>query len=155
MAIHMIRLRLACAFAMLVATAGVASSASAADKQACTIILGDEGLLKPSVDLTALSSNGFGGRPAEATITATNSSYSVVVETPFGFTIAPPDGAANTIFDATVSGRGATDFLEIPDQIPIRIKRGTTALAINLTATKLAGSFSSGNYRAETTIRCE
>jgi hypothetical protein len=155
MAILMIRLRLAGALVMLVAAVVTTTPAGAANKQACTIIVGDEGILKPSVDLTALSSKGIGGRAGEATITATNSSYSVVVESPYGFTMAPPDGAANTIFDATISGRGATDFFEVSDQIPVRIKRGTTALSINLTATKLAGNFTSGNYRAETTIRCE
>lgn len=155
MAIHLIGLRWFCAVATSAAAVVAATSAGAANKQACTIILGDEGVLKPSVDLTALSSSGIGGRPAEATITATNSSYSIVVESPFAFSIAPPDGAANTIFDATISGRGATDFFEVPDQVPIRIKRGTTALSINLTATKLAGNFTSGDYRAETTVRCE
>ncbi len=134
---------------------GVSDEARAANKHACTIIIGDEGILKPSVDLTVLSSKGTGGRAAEVTITATNSSYSMVVESPFGFTYAPPDAAANTIFNTTVSGRGATDFFEIPEREPVRIKRGTTSITIDLTATKLAGNFTSGDYRAETTIRCE
>ena len=129
--------------------------ATAQSRQSCTIMINEDGRLAPNADNTSLSSRNQGGRPAEVTVSATNSRYSVYLDKPFGFALAPPGGNDDVRFRVSYSGRGRVEFSRKPARIPTRIRRGDTRLTINMTADRLSGSFPGGNYRTGVTVRCE
>jgi hypothetical protein len=121
----------------------------------CEIIVTRNGMLVPNVGATVLGSANPGGLSGAAEVTATNSSFSLTAETPIGFAIGPVGASQDVTFSATVSGNGATAFLAEPGNIPVRIKKGTTSIEANLTATRISGAFPAGHYRADMILRCE
>ncbi|MEO0544707.1 MAG: hypothetical protein AAFY99_12910 [Pseudomonadota bacterium] len=134
---------------------GAPSHALAQNNQSCSLLILEDGTLAPNVGNTTLSSKNQRGRAAEVRVSATNSSYSIYIDKPLGFVVAPPGGNDNMQLSVTYSGRGKTDFLEKPSNESTRIKRGDTDLKIDLTATRFAGAFPGGDYRAGVTVRCE
>ncbi|MEO1702261.1 MAG: hypothetical protein AAFR71_09445 [Pseudomonadota bacterium] len=129
--------------------------ASAQSRQSCTLMVLEDGTLAPNASNQVLSSRNQLGRSAEVQVSATNSRYSVFINRPFGFVIAPQGGNDDMELEVTYSGRGQTEFLEKPSGESTRIKRGDTFLTIDMTARRLSGSFPGGNYRAGVTVRCE
>lgn len=121
----------------------------------CEIIVTRNGTIAPNVGASVLSSSGAGGLSGTAQITTTNASFSLVAETPAGFALGPVGGSQDVVFAASVSGSGATTFLQQPGNVPVRLKRGTTQVDAGLTASRLAGAFPAGHYRADLVLRCE
>ncbi len=140
---------LACALSV-----GVAS-AFAQSKQSCTIIINERGTMRPNPGASVLSSSTPGAKPGEAVVIATNSSYSVSVDAPLGFSIQPSGGSNNTRFEASMSAHGATNFFSVPSGVEQRIKRGQTDVTVNIKATRQGGSFPAGQYAATVVLRCE
>lgn len=145
----------AAASAVLAAFAMVSGNAEAQNRQACTIIVGDNGTLKANPGATTLSSSNAGGRSGSAIVSATNSSYELVVDAPFGFSFQPAGGSENTTFSASMSAAGATQFASVPSGVSRRIKRGQTEVTVDFAAKRNAGSFPAGNYTATVVLRCE
>ena len=131
------------------------TSALAQSRQSCTLIVLEDGTLAPNASNQVLSSKNHRGRSAEVQVSATNARYSVFIDKPLGFVIAPQGGNDNMQLSVTYSGRGQTEFVEKPSDIPTRIKRGDTFLDIDMTAERFNGSFPGGDYRAGVTVRCE
>ncbi len=140
----------------LAANAGISDAAAGkGNTNYCEIIVTRNGMLVPNVGATVLGSGNPGGLAGAAEVTATNSSFSLTAETPIGFAIGPVGASQDVTFTATVSGNGATAFLAEPGNVPIRIKKGTTSIEANLTATRISGAFPAGHYRADMILRCE
>lgn len=136
--------------------AGTATPAlSKSDKQSCTIMLLSDGRIGQSIDLVSLSSNAIGGQGALLDVTTSNGSYSLTVTAPVAFTVFPAGNAPNVLFDAMLSGYGASQFSAEPDGVPVKLKPGTTTVTVDLTATLLSGHFRTGDYQAQTTVLCE
>lgn len=133
----------------------VETNAAKGDNNACAIIIGRTGSMNVNPEANEISSIGWGGQPGEAQIVATNSSFNLSMDEPLGFSLAPPKGNDATVFKSTYSGFGATNFSQSPGNTKIRVKKGTTSITANLTATKTSGTFPAGQYRAELTLRCE
>lgn len=134
---------------------GAGNGGGAGGNNYCEIVVTRNGTIAPNVGATVLSSDGVGGLSGAAQVTATNSSFSLVAEAPSGFAIGPAGASQDVIFAATVSGSGATSFLQEPGNVPIRLKRGTTQVEAGLRASRLAGAFPAGHYRADLVLRCE
>ncbi len=147
-------------FAGLLAAAGFAlipNQASAQNnKHSCTIIVDNTpGIIRQNVDTTILASTQAGGQSARAQIIATNSSYRASIDAPSGFSVFPNYGSNNTVFSASFSSTGATNFLSAPDGVEQKIKKGTSNIEVHMSARRLGGSFPAGNYAATVTLRCE
>jgi hypothetical protein len=121
----------------------------------CTIFLLSEGTLQQSIDLQSLSSKLAGGQNARAFLISSNSRYEVSIHPPVGFSLSPPGAPASVLFDASMSGQGATVFAETPDDTPVRLRRGFTRIDADLVAAAMTGTFATGDYRATATLRCE
>jgi hypothetical protein len=125
------------------------------NNQFCAIIITSDGQLAASPEANELSSMTFGGRPGQAEIIATNSSYTLSIDAPLGFSLAPAGGNDSMLIRTSYSGFGATSFSATPGNVPIRLKRGSTTVSANMVATKTSSLFPAGQYRAELTLRCE
>lgn len=123
--------------------------------QFCAVIVGSDGQLAASPEANELSSVSYGGRAGQADVVASNSSYTLSVDVPLGFSLAPPGANDSLVMKASYSGFGATGFSATPGNIPIRLNQGSTTVLVNLVATKLTSLFPAGQYRAEIVLRCE
>ena len=131
------------------------TNAAKGSNQACAIIIGRTGTMNINPEANEISSIGWGGQPGEAQIVATNGSFNLAMDAPFGFSLAPPSGNDATVFKGSYSGFGATNFSQTPGNAKISLKKGTTSITANLVATRTSGTFPAGQYRAELTLRCE
>ncbi len=123
--------------------------------QFCAIIITSDGHLSAVPGGNELSSTSFGGRPGQAEIVASNSSYTLSIDAPLGFSLAPVGGNDSILVRTSYSGFGATNFSNTPGSVPIRIKRGSTMVSANMVAIKAYDPFPAGDYRANLTLRCE
>ena len=123
--------------------------------QFCAIMVSSHGQLSASPEQGELSSRAYGGRPGQVEVVATNSSYSLSIDSPLGFSLAPVGGNDSTVITTSFSGYGATNFSDVPGSMPVRLKRGATNVVAQFVATKSGGMFPAGQYRAELTLRCE
>lgn len=128
---------------------------AAAGQHYCAIIVSQNGILRPNIENTELSSRQMGGAPGVASVVATRSSYDISIDQTIGFTNAPAGGGDNTAFSATYSGYGAANFIETPGDVPVGIKKGTTTVETHFIATRTADAFPAGNYAGELVLRCE
>ena len=103
---------------------------------------------------TVFSSTATGGDSGEATITATDGSFTLTVSDPATFTSAPATGNDNVDFDAIVTGAGASSFT-IGDGAAGALGQGATTATVDLTAAKLSGTFAPGSYTATVVLTCE
>ncbi len=127
----------------------------AANPNSCTILIGGAGTLVANASRDALSSEFPGGIPGTAMIMTANSSYSLFYEAPDSFALQPSAFSGTAMFKGTVSGNGATNFLNIAAGQGIRLKRGTTNVVASLTASMQGSSFASGQYSTTAVLRCE
>lgn len=123
--------------------------------QFCAVVIGSDGLLASSPEADELSSVSYGGRAGQAEVVASNSSYTLSIDRPLGFSLAPIGANDSVVIKTSFSGFGATSFSATPGNIPVRLKQGSTTLSINLEATKTSSLFPAGQYRAEIVLRCE
>ena len=130
-------------------------SFNAANRNACTILVGGAGTMVANASRDALSSEFPGGIPGTAMIITTNASYSLFYEAPESFALQPSGFSGTAMFKGTVSGNGATDFLNVAAGQGVRLKRGTTNVAASLTASMQGNSFASGQYTTMAVLRCE
>lgn len=121
----------------------------------CQIMVTQPGALSPSFDGDKLSSRLPGGHSGFANITATRSSYRVVVEAPMAFTNMPNNGGNGVRFRASYSATGNTNFGRTKGGIAKKIRRGHTRIKTDLTAKRQGSSFPPGHYSAQITLRCE
>lgn len=129
-------------------------NAAANNRHFCMVIVGNPGSLAPAIGNVALSSKVAGGLAGSAQIIATNSSFSADIDAPLSFSNSPNLSGPVT-FEAEFSGNGATSFSAVPASGDVRIKRGTTNITADLTATIQGASFVAGQYQAELVLRCE
>jgi hypothetical protein len=129
--------------------------AAKAPKHSCQIIIQQNGKLVQNVGATKLSSQTNAGTPGLAEVTTTNGSYYLSVDRPNGFSAMPNGGNADVWFNASLSGRGKTNFSDTPGENRVKLKNGVTNVEVNLEASKLTGAFPAGHYRAELILRCE
>ncbi len=123
--------------------------------QFCAIMVNSHGQLSPSPEQAELSSIAYGGRPGQVEVVASTGSFSLSIDTPLGFSLAPVGGNDSTVIKASFSGYGSTNFSDVPGNVPVRLKPGATNVVAQLVATKNGGMFPAGQYRAELTLRCE
>jgi hypothetical protein len=123
--------------------------------QFCAIMVNSHGQLMPSPEQGELSSMAYGGRPGQIEVVASNSSFSLSIDNPLGFSLSPVGGNDSTMIRTSFSGYGATNFSDVPGNMPVRLKNGSTSVVAQLVATKNGGMFPAGQYRAELTLRCE
>ena len=121
----------------------------------CQIMVTQPGALSASFNGNKLSSKLPGGTPGVATITATRSSYKLVLEAPMAFTNMPSNGGDGVRFRATYSATGNTNFGRTRDGVAKKIKRGNTRIKTHLVAKRQGSSFPQGYYSAQVTLRCE
>jgi hypothetical protein len=131
------------------------SQSAKGGNQFCAVIVSSDGQLAPSPEADELSSTSYGGRAGQAEVVASNSSYTLAIDAPLGFSLAPSGANDSLVMKASYSGFGATSFSMTPGNIPVRLKQGSTTLSINLEATKTNSLFPAGQYRAEIVLRCE
>lgn len=127
----------------------------AAKLNSCTILVGGAGTLVANASRDALSSDFPGGIPGTAMIITTNASFSFFYEAPDSFALQPSSFSGTAMFKGTVSGNGATDFMNVAAGQGIRLKRGTTNVAASLTASMQGSAFASGQYTTMAVLRCE
>lgn len=121
----------------------------------CQIMVTQPGALSPSFTGNKLSSKLPGGHPGFANVTATRSSYKVVVDAPMAFTTMPGNGGDGVRFRASYSATGDTNFGRTRDGVARKIKRGHTRIKTHLVAKRQGSSFPHGQYSAQITLRCE
>lgn len=121
----------------------------------CQIMVTQPGTLSPSFNGNKLSSKLPGGHAGFANVTATRSSYKVVVEAPMAFTNMPSNGGDGVRFRASYSATGNTNFGRTRDGVAQKIKRGHTRIKTHLVAKRQGSSFPQGHYSAQITLRCE
>lgn len=128
---------------------------------ACTIVVNAPGRMVPNPAIDTLSSAAPGGSSASATVTTYNllcsifgllNCYEISVVPPAAFQSAPAGGDAGVAFTGSYSVSGGSLLLGL---IPTRLFNGTYSVGIDLVATRAAGVFPAGEYRAVTTLRCE
>lgn len=120
----------------------------------CSITVNQAGLLTANVGQTSLASTNAGGAAGQATIVATSANYTVGVDQPIGWQAGfPTGGDTNVTFAATYSASGDTTVASTDLDNPLAT--GTTAVNVNLAATKSSGSFPTGTYAAVVVLRCE
>lgn len=119
----------------------------------CGITVQQAGLLTANVGQTVLSSTNAGGSAGVAEIVATSANYTVSIDQPTAFSTAPSGGGTNVNFAATYSASGATTVASTAAANPLLT--GTTAVNVNMSATKTSGSFPTGTYAAVVVLRCE
>ncbi|MEX0347313.1 MAG: hypothetical protein AB3N20_20495 [Rhizobiaceae bacterium] len=137
-----------------ISTSALIERAAAANKHFCMVVVGNPGALAPAIGNVALSSKVAGGYSGTAQITTTNASYSAFLEAPVAF-VASPNLNGPVTFSGEFSGNGATNFATILSPGNVRLKRGTTNISADLTATIQGSSFASGHYAAQLVLRCE
>lgn len=124
----------------------------------CIIFVTQSGTLVPNVDATQLSSKLPGGTPGKAEIWSFRK-YDISVSSPTYFNTYPTSGDVGVNFTTTFSGQSLRRGITFPEQsgdIPARTRNrfGRTEVTVNLEANK-PDSFPSGDYSAQTTVRCE
>lgn len=121
----------------------------------CQIMVTQPGALSPGFNGNKLSSRLPGGYSGYANVTATRSSYKIVVDAPMAFTNMPVNGGDDVRFRASYSATGSTNFGRTKGGAARRIKRGHTRIKTDLTAQRHGSSFPQGQYSAQITLRCE
>lgn len=121
----------------------------------CQIMVTQPGALSSSFTSNKLSSKLPGGHAGFANITATRSSYKIVVDAPMAFTNMPSNGGDGVRFRAFYSATGNTNFGRTRDGVARKIKRGHTRIKTHLVAKRRGSSFPHGHYSAQITLRCE
>lgn len=124
----------------------------------CIIFVRQSGTLAPNVDATQLSSKLPGGTPGIAEVWSFRK-YDISVSSPTFFNTYPTGGDVGVSFDTTFSGSSLRRGITFPEQsgdVPARTRNrfGRTEITVNLEANK-PDSFPSGDYSAQTTVRCE
>lgn len=137
-----------------ISAAALIDKAAAANKHICMVVVGNAGALAPAIGNVALSSKVAGGYSGTAQITTTNASFSAFLEAPVAF-VSSPNLSGPVTFSGEFSGNGATNFATIMSPGSARLKRGTTNISADLTATIQGSSFASGHYTAQLVLRCE
>ncbi len=126
------------------------------NKHSCEIVVVSPGTIGANIENRVLSSKLIGGRAGTAHIKATNSSYSLTVDNPVGFSTMPAGGSNGVIMTASFMGNGVTNFSETPGNYDVRIKKGLTIVQAHMTAERTDGDpFPAGFYSAQLTLRCE
>ena len=137
-----------------ISTSALIERAAAANKHICMVVVGNAGALAPAIGNVALSSKVAGGYSGTAQITTTNGSFSAALEAPVAF-VSSPNLNGPVTFSGEFSGNGATNFATVVSPGNVRLKRGTTNISADLTATIQGSSFASGHYTAQLVLRCE
>lgn len=109
--------------------------------------------LIPNAANTVLSSAGPGGQGATFRI-FTALGTNLTVDSPAGFTSAPPGGDANVSFTTTVSSTGNTVFGGLLGGLSQPLGIGTSTITVNVTAEKTAGIFPAGEYLVAIEAHC-
>lgn len=119
----------------------------------CTLLTPLPGVMLPNALSTELSS--VNGTPATIQALATGTTFKVSTSTPTTFASAPEGGDTAVTFSTSYSGAGATNFGAVSGDTDTTLNLGTTAISVNLAATKTSGVFPGGQYTAEVTVTCE
>lgn len=128
---------------------------TAAVLSTCTIVIATPGVMAPNSDFTVLDSEESGGTSGVATVTTTDSAFSISVDAPTTFFDAPTGGNDNVAFAAKYSATGATSASDVVGTVTTLINPGVTSMEVDVTATKSSGVFTQGAYAATATVRCE
>ncbi len=134
---------------------GITATANAMNKHFCQILVTQPGMIGVRYDSSAMGSTEAGGQPAYANVSVSNSSFRIALDGPYGFIQMPPNGDTGVTFSTGYSGTGATNFSETPGTIPVKLKKGDSRIAVNMSAKKNSNAFPAGFYSAQVTLRCE
>lgn len=145
---------LVASFGVLAGLTGVSNAQNT--KHFCLIERISDGSIQPNIQNTEITSRQFGGYSGRLKVTATRSSYRLVVDDPLGFEYSPANAGNAAEYKTFFLGNGATNFAERPGNEPVKIKKGETFIETHFVATKLNNNtFPAGNYNAKLTLRCE
>ena len=123
----------------------------------CTVVVTRNGTLDPrGANYTRLTSRSGPGTPGRANVTTTGPGFTVSVDPPSAFNTQPAADTSPETFRAWHRSNGATVYGTT--QVPMPLNTGLSRIRVHMDARKIGGSgdtFSSGNYSASVTLRCE
>lgn len=120
----------------------------------CSIVVLNDGLLGVASDQTILSSKEAGGLQGTVNVLTNGIGATVEVVAPTGFSVAPPSGTVNTLFETSYSLSGVTVLADLVGSSVTPLGLGLTRLDLDASATKTSGTFESGAYELTTVVRC-
>ncbi len=142
-----------------VGAANMRFAGNISEPNACVILIDSNGTLAQNSSGSVLSSRLTGGTSGIARVLSFRN-YSISVVPRSHWVSSPIDGDQDTDFSPSFSGTsilGGVNFARRPGdatlQLPFRLT--FTRMRIDLEATHQSGSFPSGAYQGEVTLRCE
>jgi len=146
---------------LLLALAAPGPVAAAPLLGSCTITVLGAGVMVPDPAIGKLDSARPGGTAARIRVNANSTlcwvlglldCYRVSAPPPAVFQSSPPGGDADVAFSTTyrIDGGGT-----VPGAVQTEVLNGAHLVDVDLAATRIAGVFAAGSYRAEVTVRCE
>ncbi len=135
----------------LAATQGVQFNATVTP--VCTLTVGGNGTMTPSADLKTLSSTEAGGQAGSVSLSTTGG-VNVSVDPVTAVTPPPADVTATTWTPSySVSGSHNVASTSLPSALN---GPGSSTVTVHLSGTKGgSNTFTTGNYTATVTVRCE
>jgi hypothetical protein len=121
----------------------------------CVLTVSAPGVIAPNATYDQLSSENAGGISGTVAAVTTDTLFQVSADAPTNFTAAPAGGDTGVKFAATYQGSGATSIGVTPGTTQTQLNPGTTMLEIDLLASRSSGTFPTGDYATEVTVRCE
>jgi hypothetical protein len=113
----------------------------------CIITAGQAGRFVPSADYKSISSTNPGGYASQVSALATGNSFSISTDA--------PQGISANLLSSSYSLSGATTRGTTDGTSTSPLASGETFVAVNMTATRDNGVFTSGTYNGVVTVRCE
>ncbi|MDQ0330810.1 MULTISPECIES: hypothetical protein [Phyllobacteriaceae] len=166
MACDFLRIALLRLMALLVISALVSNSASAAVDGTCTIMVTKTGTMTTNANASVLSSKTASNGYAAASITIQPgllgvlcslvqllNCFALSVVPPASFSSAPSGGGTNVSFSTVFRIDGSST--DQPQNTPVKILNGPHSVQIDLIATKSSGIYAAGSYQGTVTLRCE
>ena len=148
-----------------VALAGLALSLPGASEAAiigtCTITVVNAGTMTVNGALNVLSSGEAGGNAAIVTVEPDSlvcsilnllDCYGLSAPPPVAFLSAPAGGGDSVTYASTYAVDGGAP---VNGAATTRLINGNYTVAVDLTASRAAGTFPAGAYQAQVTVRCE
>ena len=113
----------------------------------CVITAGQPGRISPSADYSNIGSTNPGGYASQVTALATGNIFRISTDAPAGITA--------DISSSSYSLSGATTQSSVDGTVQSPLASGLTNVAVDMSATRSSGVFTSGSYNSVVTVRCE
>lgn len=141
--------------------AALGPQAQAAIIGTCTITVVNAGTMTTNGALNVLASNQAGGNAAVVTVEPDSlvcsilnllDCYGLSAPPPAAFLSAPAGGGDSVTYASSYAVDGGA---QVSGAVVTRLVNGTYTVAVDLTASRAAGTFPAGSYQAQVLVRCE